>query len=79
MTTGAVISILTLVLVFTFDVWVYRDAGERQRRGDPVGVSLASFRVDTPEAWFLGCLVLWVVFVPLYLTASGRNPFAHSG
>jgi hypothetical protein len=30
---------------------------------------------ETPQAWFLGCLLLWVVFVPLYLTATGRNPF----
>ncbi|MGW5669988.1 hypothetical protein [Micromonospora sp. NPDC003776] len=72
-------SILVLLAVLGVDVWVYADAKERQRSGNPVSVSLASFRVQTPEAWFLGCLILWVVFVPLYLTATGRNPFARSG
>jgi hypothetical protein len=37
---------------------------------------VGNLRVDTPEAWFLGCVALWVIFMPLYLTATGRNPFA---
>ena len=72
------VSILVLLVVLAIDVWVYADAKERLRRGDPVSVSLGSFRVETPEAWFLGCLILWVVFFPLYLTATRRNPFGRS-
>ena len=41
-------------------------------------VTIGSLRLENPEAWFLGCLLLWVVFVPLYLTATGRNPFARN-
>jgi hypothetical protein len=72
------VAILVLLVVLAIDAWVYADAKERLRRGNPVSVSLGSFRVETPEAWFLGCLIIWVVFFPLYLTATGRNPFAHS-
>lgn len=75
---AAVVSILVLLVVLAIDVWVYADAKERLRRGNPVAVSLGSFRLETPAAWFLGCLIMWVVFFPLYLTATGRNPFAHS-
>ncbi|MCP3784699.1 hypothetical protein NLX85_15110 [Micromonospora sp. A3M-1-15] len=75
----ALVSILVLLVALGTDVWVYTDARDRQRSGNPVSVSLGSIRVGSPEAWFLGCLILWVVFVPLYLTATGRNPFARSG
>lgn len=73
----ALVPILALLVVLAIDVWVYVDARERLRQGNPVSVSLGSFRLETPETWFLGCLILWVVFFPLYLTATGRNPFAH--
>jgi hypothetical protein len=61
-----------LVVVLATDVWVYRDALTHERRGRPVEVSFGSLQVDTPTAWLLGCLVLWVIFLPLYLTAR-RN------
>jgi hypothetical protein len=70
-------SLLVLLAVLTTDAWVYSDARERLRRGNRVAVSVGSVRVETPEAWFLACLILWVVFLPLYLTATGRNPFRH--
>jgi hypothetical protein len=71
----ALTAIFVLFVVLAVDGWVYADARERQKRGNRVTVALGSVRVETPEAWFLGCLILWVVFVPLYLTATGRNPF----
>ncbi|MFB9234746.1 hypothetical protein ACFFWC_04230 [Plantactinospora siamensis] len=74
--TGVLVSILVLLVGLGVDLWVYADARERQRAGSPAVVSVGTLRVDSPQAWFLGCLVLWVVFVPLYLTATGRNPFA---
>ncbi|MEU8259298.1 hypothetical protein AB0C02_01555 [Micromonospora sp. NPDC048999] len=70
------VPIVVLVVVLALDAWVYTDARERMRRGSPVSVSIGSLRIETPQAWFLGCLVLWVVFFPLYLAASGWNPFA---
>ena len=65
-----------LLMARTVDLWVYRDAKKRQQHGRGPSLSIGSFRVETPEAWFLGCLLLWVVFIPLYLTATDRNPFA---
>lgn len=72
------VPILALFAVIATDVWVYADARNRLDRGDRVSLSLGSLRVETPEAWFIACLILWLVFFPLYLTATGRNPFAHS-
>ncbi|MFD2763691.1 hypothetical protein [Micromonospora eburnea] len=73
------VAILVLLVVLALDAWVYTDARERLRRGSPVSVAIGSLRIETPEAWFLGCVILWVVFFPLYLAASGRNPFARQG
>jgi hypothetical protein len=63
------------VIVLASDAWVYVDARAHRDADDPVQVSLGRLRLETPEAWFLGVLVLWVVFLPLYLTATGHNPF----
>lgn len=68
---------IAVLVVLVLDAWVYKDASQRLRHGNRVSVSLGSLRIETPEAWFLGCLILWVVFFPLYLTATNRNPFAH--
>lgn len=73
---SALLSIAVLLVILSVDVWVYTDARKRRRDGRPVSVSIGTFSVETPEAWFVGCLILWVVFVPLYLTAAGHNPFA---
>lgn len=71
------IPVVFAVVVLASDAWVYWDARARHDGGDPVRVSIGPLTVETPEAWFLGVLVLWVVFLPLYLTATHRNPFAH--
>lgn len=64
------------LVVLASDAWVYGDARQRARHGERVSVAIGTLRIETPEAWFLGCLVLYVIFMPLYLTATGRNPFA---
>jgi hypothetical protein len=74
---AALLPIAVLLLALTVDLWVYSDAKKRQQHGRPPSVSIGPLRIETPDAWFLGCLLLWVVFVPLYLTTTGRNPFAH--
>ena len=73
---GAMLAIAMGVVVLGSDVWVYGDARSRLRRGERVSVAVGALRVETPEAWLLGCTLLFIVFLPLYLTASGRNPFA---
>ncbi|GAA4182887.1 hypothetical protein GCM10022252_09510 [Streptosporangium oxazolinicum] len=71
----ALVPILVLLLALGIDTWIYADAKERLRQGNPASFSFGSLRIETPQAWFLGSLILWVVFFPLYLTATGRNPF----
>ncbi len=54
------------------DLWVYAEARAHDERGTPVVFSVGALRVDTPVSWFLGCLILWIVFFPLYVTGRGR-------
>ena len=72
---GLLTSIAVLGAALGSDLWVLSDARRRLERGERVSVAIGRLRVETPEAWFLGCVVLWVIFLPLYLTASGHNPF----
>jgi hypothetical protein len=67
----ALAPITVLVPILATDAWVYSDASARNERGSPVVVSIGRFEIDTPAAWFVGCLILWIVFFPLYLTARG--------
>lgn len=57
---------VTLLLATVF--WVYRDASVHARRGRPVYFSTGSIEVSNPATWALGCLCLWIIFMPLYLT-----------
>lgn len=64
---------IVLVLVLAGSaLWVYQDASARSRRGTGVYFSTGSLEVDTPTAWAVGCLCLWVIFMPLYLTCRNR-------
>ncbi len=65
----ALVPVLLLLALVAVDRWVYVDAQIRSERGSPVVFSSGNFRVDTPGAWALGCLALWVFFFPLYLTS----------
>jgi hypothetical protein len=68
---GALVPIVILLVVLATDVWVYVDARAQAERGMPVVLSFGSLKVTTPAAWFVGCLLLWIVFLPLYIT--GRS------
>jgi hypothetical protein len=59
--------VVALAVVVIVDVWVYVDARAQEQRGTPVVFSLGSFVVDTPGTWFACCIVLFIIFVPLYL------------
>ncbi len=63
----ALAPILVLLVVVAIDLWVYADARAHSEQGTPVVFSTDFLTVDTPAAWFLGCLLLSVVFLPLYL------------
>ena len=61
-TLGPVLILLATVL------WVHQDASAHARRGTPVSFWAGSVEVSKPATWALGCLCLWIVFTPLYLT-----------
>lgn len=55
------------VALFGVDIWVLFDAEQRTERGTPVVFRVGSIVIDSPAAWFVGCLLLWILFFPLYL------------
>ena len=67
MSSGALAPISILLVVLSTDLWVYFDEKAQCKRGTPVVLSFGMFKMDTPGAWFGGCLILWIVFFPLYL------------
>lgn len=65
------VTLLPLYIVLFLAVMalvVYQDASARARKGKAVYFSAGSFEVSTPVAWAVGCLFLWVFFMPLYIT-----------
>lgn len=63
------VPLLVLLALLAVDRWVYVDAQAHAERGNPVIFRSGSLKVDTPTAWALGCLILWILFFPLYLAS----------
>jgi hypothetical protein len=63
----AALPLVVLAVLLLIDVWVYFDAAARAEQGNPVVFSLGSFRVQQPAVWFGLCLILSVVFIPIYV------------
>jgi hypothetical protein len=63
--------VILLVVVAT-DAWVYFDAARQRDAGEPVTLVVGGLRIQTPEAWLVACLVLWIIAFPLYLTGRRR-------
>lgn len=61
------------VVVIVLDGWVYVDARRRSNARRPVVASIGALVLETPIAWLLACLLLWVVFFPLYLVARSNS------
>jgi hypothetical protein len=59
--------LIVLAALFGVDLWVYADATAHAQGGTPVVISFGSFTVETPGAWFVACLVLSLLFIPLYI------------
>lgn len=71
---GVLTAIVVLALiVLATAAWVYTDAKASARRGHPIVSSVGSVRLATPSAWFLACLLLWELCLPLYI--DSRHPF----
>lgn len=69
MSQAALVPLVDLAAGIAIDAWVYVDARRHAERGMAVTFRSGSLVVDTPAMWLLGCLVLWILFLPLYLTA----------
>ena len=70
--TGAAAALAVLLVVAAIDVWIYTDARRRSDGGDPVVVTIGPVEIATPTAWLLGCVLLWIFFVPAYMVARGQ-------
>ncbi len=64
----ALAPLIVLGLGIALDLWVYGDAKQRMGAGRPVTVRAGDLVIRTPTAWAAGCLILWIVFFPLYLS-----------
>ena len=61
--------IVVLLVILAVDLWVYADAKRSAAQGTPVVARIGSFGVETPEMWFFGSLVLFILFFPLYMVS----------
>jgi hypothetical protein len=68
----AVVPIVVIVVALATDLWIYEDAKAQQNGGTPVVLSWGAFKLDTPFGWLAACLLVWIVFVPLYIVGR-RN------
>ena len=69
MSAVSLVPLVALAVGLALDVWVYQDARQRAEEGHPVIFRAGSLVLDTPTLWLVGCLLLWIVFLPLYLNS----------
>lgn len=67
MPSAVLVPLVGAVAILMIDAWVYLDAREHAKQGSPVYFRVGSLVVDRPEVWLLGCLVLWIIFFPIYM------------
>lgn len=65
--------IIVLVIVAATDLWVYVDAKRSADSGTPVFLKIGSVTIETPVAWLVACLVVWLVFFPIYVVSRSRG------
>lgn len=73
MTPVVVVPVIALAALVASCCWVWRDAKANVDAGTPVILDVGGLRIDTPETWALGCLVVVVLFLPLYLAARNTS------
>lgn len=65
----ALVPVVAVLIVVATSLWVFADARRWAQAGTPVSLRIGSLTIDRPESWALGCLVLWVLFTPIYAVA----------
>ena len=66
--------LLLVLLVAVADVWVYLDARRCAAAGSSVFIGIGPLTIDTPLAWLVTCLDLWIFFFPMYVVSRSRQP-----
>ena len=66
---AALVPVLVVLVILAIDLWGYADAKQRADKGAPVVLRIGAFVVETPATWFIGCLLLWILFFPLYMVS----------
>jgi uncharacterized membrane protein len=66
-------AIAVVLVVAAISLWVLADARSRTERGRPVVMAGFGLTVERPEVWAALCLVVVVVFLPLYLVARAAD------
>lgn len=61
--------LLLLAALLATDAWVYSDARRAMTAGAPVRMRVGTFVIETPSAWLISCLVLWIPCFPAYLVS----------
>jgi hypothetical protein len=62
-------AVALLLVVLGIDAWIFMDARSRAAQGQDVVATVGPVTLSTAGQWLLGCLLLWVFVVPLYLVA----------
>jgi hypothetical protein len=70
---GVTVTLVAVVVLVALDWWVYVDAQTRERARRPVEMQLGTLQIDVPRLWLACCVVLFVVFFPLYLVARQQS------
>jgi hypothetical protein len=64
--------LLITLLVVASDVWVFLDAKRCSQAGSPVFLRIGILSIETPLAWLVACVLLWILFFPMYLVSRSR-------
>lgn len=65
--------LVLLGLLVASVLWVLNDARVRADHRRAVIMRIGDLQIDRPEVWAAGCLVLWILFFPLYLKARSES------
>ena len=67
------IPFLPLLIVVSTAIWVYTDERRRTAQGSPVTLRIGALTIDTAPKWLAVCVIVWIVFFPMYLIGRSRT------
>ena len=69
---GSLAPLVLALAIVASDIWVFLDAKRCSQAGSPVFLRIGILSLETPLAWLVGCVVLWIFFFPMYLVSRSR-------